>query len=24
VLPGWALGQVPSAEIGGLVFYRLG
>ena len=23
VLPGWALGQVPSAEIGGLVFYRL-
>ena len=23
VLPGWALGQVPLAEIGGLVFYRL-
>nr|WP_254452519.1 cell wall hydrolase [Roseicella sp. DB1501] len=23
VLPGWALGQVPVAEIGGLVFYRL-
>jgi len=22
-LPGWALGQVPVAEIGGLVFYRL-
>lgn len=22
VLPGWALGQVPLAEIGGLVFYR--
>ncbi|TCZ55547.1 cell wall hydrolase [Roseicella aquatilis] len=22
-LPGWALGQVPLAEIGGLVFYRL-
>jgi hypothetical protein len=22
-LPGWALGQVPTAEIGGLVFYRL-
>ena len=22
VLPGWALGQVPTAEIGGLVFYR--
>ncbi|GAA0595348.1 hypothetical protein GCM10009416_37110 [Craurococcus roseus] len=21
-LPGWALGRVPSAEIGGLVFYR--
>ncbi|MFC7476471.1 cell wall hydrolase [Dankookia sp. GCM10030260] len=23
VLPGWAVGRVPSAEIGGLVFYRL-
>lgn len=23
VLPGWAIGQVPTAEIGGLVFYRL-
>jgi len=23
VLPGWALGQIPTAEIGGLVFYRL-
>ncbi|SDB72112.1 cell wall hydrolase [Belnapia rosea] len=22
-LPGWAIGQVPTAEIGGLVFYRL-
>nr|WP_242481714.1 cell wall hydrolase [Paracraurococcus ruber] len=22
-LPGWAIGQVPLAEIGGLVFYRL-
>lgn len=22
VLPGWAIGQVPVAEIGGLVFYR--
>jgi N-acetylmuramoyl-L-alanine amidase len=22
-LPGWALGRVPTAEIGGLVFYRL-
>lgn len=22
-LPRWALGQVPSAELGGLVFYRL-
>jgi hypothetical protein len=22
-LPGWALGQVPVAEFGGLVFYRL-
>ncbi|MCO6419099.1 cell wall hydrolase [Siccirubricoccus sp. KC 17139] len=22
-LPGWALGLVPTAEIGGLVFYRL-
>ncbi|MBL6459175.1 cell wall hydrolase [Belnapia sp. T6] len=22
-LPGWAIGQVPVAEIGGLVFYRL-
>jgi spore germination cell wall hydrolase CwlJ-like protein len=21
-LPGWALGRVPTAEIGGLVFYR--
>lgn len=21
-LPGWALGRVPSAEVGGLVFYR--
>ena len=21
-LPGWALGRVPAAEIGGLVFYR--
>jgi spore germination cell wall hydrolase CwlJ-like protein len=24
VLPRWALGQVPSAELGGLVFYRIG
>jgi hypothetical protein len=23
LLPGWALGQVPMAEIGGLIFYRL-
>ncbi len=23
VLPRWALGQVPTAELGGLVFYRL-
>lgn len=23
VLPGWAVGEVPVAEIGGLVFYRL-
>ncbi len=23
VLPRWALGEVPSAELGGLVFYRL-
>ena len=22
-LPGWAIGHVPTAEIGGLVFYRL-
>jgi spore germination cell wall hydrolase CwlJ-like protein len=22
-LPRWALGQTPSAEFGGLVFYRL-
>jgi spore germination cell wall hydrolase CwlJ-like protein len=22
-LPRWALGRVPAAEIGGLVFYRL-
>ena len=22
-LPGWAVGRVPSAEIGGLVFYRI-
>jgi hypothetical protein len=22
-LPGWAIGQVPTAEVGGLVFYRL-
>jgi N-acetylmuramoyl-L-alanine amidase len=23
LLPGWAIGQVPLAEIGGLMFYRL-
>jgi len=23
-LPGWAVGRVPSAEIGGLMFYKLG
>jgi N-acetylmuramoyl-L-alanine amidase len=23
-LPGWALGRVPAAEVGGLVFYRAG
>jgi len=22
-LPGWAIGRIPTAEIGGLVFYRL-
>ena len=23
ILPGWAIGRVPTAEIGGLLFYRL-
>ena len=23
-MPGWAIGHVPTAELGGLVFYRLG
>ena len=23
-MPGWAIGHVPTAEVGGLVFYRLG
>lgn len=23
-LPGWAIGHVPTAEVGGLLFYRLG
>ena len=23
-MPGWAIGRIPTAEIGGLVFYRLG
>jgi len=23
MLPGWAIGRVPTAEVGGLLFYRL-